>query len=283
MVFPDAKTRVIAIFGHPVHHSLSPVIHNTAFQQQELNYVYVAINLLPDRVSKAIQAMNAFGFAGANVTIPHKETVLPYMDSLSDTAKAIGAVNTIVCKGDHLHGDNTDSEGFLAPLKDLDLQGTPITLLGAGGAARAAAYALLRDYSPNPLTLVARRIRQAEKLANDFSSWGDHLEICDFNSASKYLRKSKLIINCTPIGMYPNGAETPWEQKEDFSSGQIVYDLVYRPHRTRLLQEAADRGSMTIGGLTMFIEQAAAAYRQWTSREMPIDVVRNTLSKLFDA
>ncbi|MCY3630591.1 MAG: shikimate dehydrogenase [Bacteroidota bacterium] len=281
MVFPDATTGIIAILGHPIYYSLSPVIHNTALQQQGLNYVYVAIDLAPDRVPQAVRGLNALGFAGANVTIPHKQAVLPHMDSLSDTARAIGAVNTIVCKENQLYGDNTDIEGFLAPLKDLELHGAPMTLLGAGGAARAAAYGLLRDYSPNPLTLVARRVGQAENLANDFSAFGAHLEVCDFDSASRYIRESRLIVNCTPIGMYPNVQETPWEQKEDFVPGQIVYDLVYRPYRTRLLQEAANRGSVTIGGLTMLIEQAAAAYRQWTDREMPVDVVHDTLAKLF--
>ncbi len=281
MVFPDANTEMIAILGHPVDHSLSPIIHNTALQRQGLNYIYLAVDLVPERVSEAIRGLSALGFAGANVTIPHKQAVLSHMDDLSDAAGAIRAVNTIVCKEGRLYGDNTDIEGFLAPLRDMKLHGAPMTLLGAGGAARAAAYGLLRDYCPNPLTLVARRTSQAEILVRDFANFGGCLEVCDFDSASKFIRNSRLIVNSTPIGMYPNVQETPWKQKEDFTPEQIVYDLVYRPHRTRLLQDAAERGAMTIGGLTMLIEQAAASYRQWTNREMPVGTVRDTLAKLF--
>ena len=282
MGFPNVKTRMIAILGFPVHHSFSPIIHNTAFQHQGLNFVYLAVGLAPDKLAHAVHGLSALGFVGANVTIPHKQAVLPYMDHLSEAARAIGAVNTIVCKNDRLYGDNTDIEGFLAPLRDLELNGTPMTILGAGGAARAAAYGLLRDYNPNPLTLVARRPVQAEKLVHDFVEFSSQLEVSDFESASTSIKKSRLIVNSTPVGMHPNVHETPWEKKEDFSSDQIIYDLVYRPRRTRLLQETELCGASTVGGLGMLIEQAAASYRQWTDREMPIGVVRDALAELFD-
>ncbi len=279
--FPDVKTRMIAILGHPVHHSFSPVIHNTAFQHQGLNFVYLAVDLAPERLSQALHGLSALGFAGANVTIPHKQAVLPYMDCLSESAKMTGAVNTIVCKDDQLYGDNTDVEGFMAPLRDIKLQEMPMTLLGAGGAARAAAYALIKYYNPKPLTLVARRARQAEQLVNDFAQYSLQLDVSDFESASKCIQKSRMVVNSTPVGMHPQIHQTPWDRKSDFSSDQIVYDLIYRPARTQLLQDAESRGAMVIGGLTMLIEQAAAAYRQWTGREMPLTVVRSTMEDLF--
>lgn len=281
MVFPDAKTGIIAVLGYPVRHSYSPLIHNTALQHQGLNYTYLAVDLPPSRLYQALHGLIALGFVGVNVTIPHKEAVLPYMDELSDAAREIGAVNTIVCKEGHLYGDNTDIEGFLAPLKAFDLRATPMTILGAGGAARAAAYGLLGEYHPRPLTLIARRVDQAEKLADDFASMGCRIEVCDFASASAIIRESRLIVNSTPIGMYPNISDTPWEQEEDFSSGQIIYDLVYRPNSTRLLREAELREATTIGGLAMFIEQAAVAYRQWTDLDMPREVVRDVLAQVF--
>lgn len=284
MIFPDAKTRMIAILGHPVRHSFSPIIHNTALRHQGLNFVYLAADVLANSLPQALKGLSALGFAGANVTIPHKEAVLPYMDNLTSGAKAVGAVNTIVCKGDMLYGDNTDIEGFLSPLRGMEIKGEPMVLLGAGGAARAAAYGLLKHHRPRPLTVVARRVDQAEKLVNDLARFrGDgELNVTDFASASPYIRSSQLIVNSTPVGMHPNTTETPWEQREDFSSGQLVYDLVYRPNRTRLLENAESRGATVIGGLNMLVEQAAAAYRQWTDRDLPIEAVYSTLRSLLD-
>ncbi|MXY07333.1 MAG: shikimate dehydrogenase [Rhodothermaceae bacterium] len=284
MIFPNAKTKMIAILGHPVRHSFSPIIHNTALRHQGLNFVYLAADILPSSLPQALQGLSALGFAGANVTIPHKEAVLPYMDSLTSAAKAVGAVNTIVCKGDKLYGDNTDIEGFLSPLRGIEIKGKPMVLLGAGGAARAAAYGLLKEYRPHPLTVVARRVDQAEKLVKDLAKFrGDgELNVTDFASAAMYIRNSQLIVNSTPVGMHPNNSETPWEHCEDLSSGQVVYDLVYRPSRTRLLEEAESRGATVIGGLTMLVEQAAAAYRHWTDQDLPIEVVYSTLRSLLD-
>ena len=277
MAFPDVNTKIIVILGSPLDHTLSPFIHNTAFQYQGLNFVYLAVNLSSQQLAKALGGLSALGFAGANVTIPYKKDVLPYMDHLSDSARSIGAVNTIVCKKGHLYGDNTDIEGFLVPLQGLELQKMPMAVFGAGGAARAVVYGLLKEYNPEPLTLIARRVDQAEKLANDFASFGGQLEVSDFESASKSVRESRLIVNATPSGMYPHMEDTPWKQVQDFSTGQIVYDLVYRPDRTRLLRDADTRGAITIGGLTMLVEQAAAAYRQWTEQDMPVAVVYESL------
>ncbi len=275
---------MIAILGHPVRHSFSPIIHNTALRHQGLNFVYLAADVLPNRLSQALEGLSALGFAGANVTLPHKEAVLPYMDSLTSAAKAVGAVNTIVCKGGQLYGDNTDVEGFLSPLRGMEIKGKPMVLLGAGGAARAVAYGLLKHYRPCPLTVVARRVEQAEKLVNDLAKFsGDgELNVTDFASAAMHVRNSQLIVNSTPVGMHPNTRETPWEQREALSPGQVVYDLVYRPSRTRLLEDAESRGATVIGGLTMLVEQAAAAYRQWTDQDLPIEVVNSTLRGLLD-
>lgn len=279
MAFPNVQTKVVVILGSPLEHSLSPFIHNTAFQHQGLNFVYLAASFPEQRLQEALHGLSALGFAGANVTIPYKQAVLPYMDHLSEPARAIGAVNTIICKNDQIYGDNTDIEGFLSPLRDLELQRMPMVVLGAGGSARAVVYGLLKEYTPNPLTLVARRVRQAEKLAADLASFGGKIEICDFASASKSIQDSRLIVNTTPLGMYPHVENTPWKQPQDFSPGQIVYDLVYLPNPTRLIQEAGRRGASTIGGLTMLVEQAASAYRQWTEQDMPVAFVRESLTR----
>ena len=279
MDFPDANTKLAVIIGHPIGHSLSPLIHNTAFRHQGLNIVYMAMDIAPENLSEGLCGLAAFGCIGANVTIPYKEAVLPHLDHLSEVAKAIGAVNTIVCQQGKLYGDNTDVSGFLAPIRDFALHNAQMTILGAGGAARAAAYGLLKEFSPRPLTLVARRVDQAQNIVRDFSGLSKHMEVCDFKSASSDIQKSRLIVNSTPVGMHPKTRETPVDQKIHFSSDQIVYDMVYRPKHTQLLKQAECHGATVIGGIEMLIHQAAVAYKQWTHQEMPVDVVRNVLAQ----
>jgi len=281
MDFPNAKTRLAMIIGHPIGHSLSPLIHNTAFRHQGLNYVYMAMEITPENLSKGLRGLTALGCVGANVTIPYKEDVLPHMNHLSEVAKAIGAVNTIVCQEDQLYGDNTDVSGFLAPIVDLPLKNTPMTILGAGGAARAAAFGLVQYFDPQPLTLVARRVDQAQNIVRDFSGLSSRINVCDFPSSSTSIQKSRLIVNATPLGMHPHVDQTPLDRSIYFSSNQVVYDMVYRPNRTRLLKQAESQGAQVIGGLNMLIHQAAAAYKQWTHHDMPLDVVRNALNQTF--
>ena len=278
----DADTRLVTLLGHPVEHSLSPLIHNTAFQAQEVNAVYVATPVHPDALPSGVAGLEALQFLGANVTVPHKEGVRALLDDVSERAAAVGAVNTIVCADDGLRGDNTDVEGFLSPLDAAAgdaLGGAPMLVFGAGGAARAVVYGLLARYAPEQLTLVARRPEQAEALAADFA---DHdpenaLRVTTFDDAGPAVRASRLLVNATPLGMAPETDGTPWPDNSDFGAEQVAYDLVYNPEETRFLQAAAAQGATTIGGLDMLVGQAAAAYEQWTGREMPTDAVYEAL------
>lgn len=283
----DAKTQVVTLLGHPVEHSLSPHIHNAAFRVQGVNAVYVATPVAPNALEPAIEGLRALKLLGANVTVPHKEAVLPLLDEVSERAAAVGAVNTIVRDASHdgrdrLYGDNTDVEGFLSPLVDrvgTALEGASMIVFGAGGAARAVTYGLLDQYSPDRLTLVARRPEQAEALAADLEGYdpGDALGVSTFEDATEAVRRSRLLVNATPLGMAPDTEHRPWDAPDDLGPDHVAYDLVYNPEETRFLREAAAQGAKTIGGLDMLVEQAAAAYLQWTGREMPREAVYESL------
>lgn len=278
----DGETRLLTLIGDPVAHSRSPFIHNTALQHQGHNMVYVTTRVRAGEVREAVAGLRALHVAGANVTIPHKEAVLPFLDEVHPRAKAVGAVNTIVARPDRtLRGDNTDVVGFLEPLAPYRaaLQGASVVILGAGGAARAAAYALLSTYELERLTLAARRPAQAEQLAAHLAphAAGDALHVVPLDRAGQRVRQAKLVVNATPVGMHPRTDATPWPTPGDFTAQHVVYDLIYTPRHTRLLQEATAQGATAVGGLGMLIGQAAAAYAQWTGAAMPVEVVREAL------
>lgn len=285
-----ATTRPIVLLGDPVEHSFSPLIHNTGFRAQCLDYVYLACRVPKEALPRALMGLRALGLAGANVTIPHKEAVHTLLDWCTPRAAAIGAVNTIVCQSDAqgatvLMGDNTDVEGFLEPLRPLAdrLTGSGMVVLGAGGAARAVVYALLTAFQPARLTIVARSRTRAEALAADFADYDTRqaLGLASWEDAAPAIRRAQLVVNATPVGMYPHVEASPWPYADDFFPGQIVYDLVYNPVQTRLLREAAARGATPINGLTMLIGQAAAAYQQWTGHALPREAVWTALQPLL--
>jgi shikimate dehydrogenase len=230
-----------------------------------------------------VDGLEALQLLGANVTVPHKEAVRPLLDDVSERAAAVGAVNTIVRTDAGLRGDNTDVEGFRVPLAErlgvAALEGTGMVVFGAGGAARAVAYALLDRYAPARLTLVARRPEQAEALAADLAGYDpqDALRVSTFDDAGPAVRAARLLVNATPLGMAPETDGTPWPDDTDFGPDHVAYDLVYTPEETRFLRAAAARGATTIGGLDMLVGQAAAAYEQWTGRPMPTAAVYEAL------
>ncbi|MEP0545757.1 MAG: shikimate dehydrogenase [Rhodothermales bacterium] len=277
---PDASTRLVLLLGDPIAHSLSPLIHNTAFRAAGLDAVYLTCRVAPDAVAEAVAGLRALDVLGANVTIPHKRTALLHLDLLTPEAEAIGAVNTITRLDDGtLRGDNTDAAGFLHGLDTEALRSAPALVFGNGGAARAVVYALLTALRPPSLTLAARTPAAAEALAADFARFDERgaLRVVPLADAGPAVRSSRLIVNATPLGMHPHEDATVWPDAEDFGDGQTVYDLVYAPTETRLLRDAASRGARTVGGLAMLVGQAAAAFEQWTGQPMPLDAVRAAL------
>ena len=268
------------LFGDPVAHSLSPLIHNTAFQVAGTDAVYRARRVTAERLEAAVAELREPHVLGANVTIPHKQAVIPHLDVLTPEAKAVGAVNTIVRERDGtLRGSNTDAAGFLSGLDPEALRGATTLVFGAGGAARAVVYALLTALRPETLTLVARRPAQAEALAADFAALDSDGALCivAFDNARDAVRRAQLVVNATPLGMQPHENATPWPDAWDFSPAHTVYDLVYAPEETRLLRDAAARGAHVVGGLAMLVGQASAAFEQRTGQPMPLHAVHAAL------
>ena len=265
-------------------------MQNAAFAAAGIEGVYVPLPVQPQRVGEAVAGLRALGFRGANVTVPHKQAVIPHLDELSSTAAALGAVNTIVVREDgSLFGDNTDARGFLADLVEQgitlgDMQKGGALILGAGGSARAVAYALAS--AGVPVRIWARRPEQAEQLAADLHPHlGDESLILNFQSSisnTQYqIAKIKFIINCTPVGMSPHSDASPWPDDLPFHADQFLYDLVYNPPETKLMRQARAGGAVASNGLGMLLHQGALAWEQWTGVPAPLAAMRRGLEKGF--
>lgn len=275
----NQNTKIIGVIGHPIKHSFSPLMHNISFELSGLNYLYLPFDVPPSALKDAMKGMNALGIKGFNVTVPLKEKVLPLLKDVSEEASIIGAVNTIVNDEGTLRGYNTDVFGIiesLMPHKD-ELAGAKVSVIGAGGAARSVIYALIRTFKVGHITIINRTEQIAESLKEYFTAKMLYTEMKSLPLAPPDLvetfRDSKLIINTTSMGMYPNIDDSATEIKESFMKGQIVFDVVYNPVKTKLLRLAESQGATIITGLKMFVEQGAKSYELWTGEKMPIDKV----------
>jgi shikimate dehydrogenase len=269
-------TTRLALLGYPLSHSLSAAMHNAALAELGLtDWQYDAMPVEPARLGEAVQAIRGGGFAGANVTVPHKETVIQYLDGLTPVAEAIGAVNTLVKRDGKLIGHNTDAAGLLADFyaHDIHISNREVLILGAGGAARAAVAALA------PLgceiRVAARRPEQVASLQSILESSNIiltyDLTILDLKRASENV---VLIINCTPIGMTPKTEASPWFSAVPLPRGTFVYDMVYNPADTLLTRQARAAGLRADTGLGMLIEQGALALELWTGKTAPRKLMR---------
>ncbi len=268
-------TILVGLIGWPLGHSVSPAMHNAAFQTLGLDGRYEALPVPPEQVGDLVRSLHARGFRGVNVTIPYKQAVMPLMDELSEAAQRIGAVNTIVVEPDgRLRGDNTDWLGFLHPLDErgFDLADKSVLLLGAGGAARAVVYALLQRNIAR-LTIWNRSLDRAEALARHAATLDSLLTI---DNCELSIVNSDLIVNSTPIGMWPHINESPWPADLSFPSRALVYDLVYRPEQTQFLRQAEAAGCSVQGGMEMLVVQGAAAFRLWTGHYPSLGVMMTT-------
>lgn len=280
----NAHTRFCGVIGNPVEHSLSPAIHNAAFQKLGLNFVYLAFRV--EAIGDAIKGLRALGsFRGASVTIPHKVASIPFLDVVEPTARHIGAINTIVAENGLLTGYNTDATGAMRALREGagSLQGKQVVMLGSGGAARAIAFALAAEPGVAGLTLLGVDDHERAALAADLRT-KTALAVRDalLNDAAlaRELPGAQVLIHCTPIGMSPK-TEASCVPAALLHAGLAVMDIVYNPRETRLLKDARQAGCATIPGLEMFLYQAVAQFELWTNQPAPADVMRAVLESRF--
>ena len=282
----SAKTKVCGLIGDPVEHSMSPVMHNAAFRELGLDYLYVPFRVKKEEIGKAIDGMRALNLRGLNITIPHKVAIIPLLDELDPLAEKIGAVNTIVNNDGVLRGYNTDASGLLQSMwtNGIEPRDKNIVIIGAGGASRAVTF-ILADKKAR--LVILNRIQEldwakelASQITQTFRQKIEALELTRENLA-KVLNKADILLNATNAGMSPNTEETPVDA-DLLRPELVVYDIVYNPSKTRLLREAEMINAKTIGGLDMLTWQGALAFQMWTGRKAPVELMKREAAKLLE-
>ncbi|MBD3214215.1 MAG: shikimate dehydrogenase [Candidatus Lokiarchaeota archaeon] len=264
----DSKTSLLCLIGWPIKHSMSPIMHNAVLQKLKLNYVYLAFNVKKEELKPAINGIKALDIKGVNITIPHKETIIPYLDEIDPLAAKIGAVNTIKKKNGVLIGKNTDAEGAKKSLLDegCTLSGKNVLVLGAGGASRAVCFALADDV--DKIFIANRTEKRALSLAKQINKKTDGIAEGHSNTKpilERLISNSQILINTTPIGMHPKTDEMPLPENM-LHRNLFVFDAIYNPLKTKLLKKAEKKGCRILGGLDMLVNQGALAFEYWTGK-----------------
>ena len=272
MIQISGRTKITGLFGYPVEHTLSPAMHNAAFTELGLDYCYVPFLVHPDYLEYAVKAIKSLNLSGVNVTVPHKEKVMPFLDEINEEASFIGAVNTIVNSGGKLTGYNTDGRGFMQSLLEggTSIEGKDILIIGAGGASKAISYYL--SQKAKTLYLYDIDKYKVEKLVQDLNNIFNNVYIIENISS---IDRFHIIINATPLGL----------KKEDplpfdttlLRTEQTVCDVIYK--KTRLLEEASKKGCVTLDGMGMLLWQGVFAFELWTGKKPRVEVMRNALLK----
>ncbi|MEH2391875.1 MAG: shikimate dehydrogenase [Nostoc sp.] len=299
-VLITGKTKLLGVIGHPVEHSLSPVMHNAALAQivvrvasrreditdLGLDYVYLPFPIAPENLEIAIAGFAAIGVVGFNVTIPHKQAIMPLLSEITPLAQTIGAVNTVSRQNNKWVGTNTDIEGFIAPLQTTykqDWNQKVAVILGNGGAARAV-VAGCHQLGFAKIHVVGRNMQRLDGFAKSWSNSpiSENLQVDQWEELSKLIPQANLLVNTTPIGMYPKVDESPLSVEEiaNLPTGAIAYDLIYIPKPTQFLEQAQKQGAIAIDGLEMLVQQGVAALKIWLQQEtVPVEVMRQALQK----
>jgi shikimate dehydrogenase len=277
-------TKLLGVIGDPIEHSLSPVMHNAAIASLGVDYVYLPLPVKPADLGVAIAGFNAIGLVGFSITIPHKQAILPLLSHVSSVAQVVGAVNTVWRTETGWSGTNTDVEGFIAPLQAYkwDWSQTTPLILGYGGAARAVVVGLTQ-LGCTEIHVVGRNV---QKLSQFQQSWVNAplpvtINVHLWEQLPQLITQADLVVNTTPIGMYPNVEQSPIDAAamQGLRNGAIAYDLIYTPNPTQFLRDAKNQGAITIDGLEMLVQQGAAALKIWIEQTPPVDIMRQSLQQ----
>lgn len=282
-----STTRLLGVIGDPVAHSLSPDMHNAAIAALEIDYCYVAFHVLPDGIESALDGMRALQIRGLNVTLPHKSAVMPHLDRVSDEALAVGAVNTISLRDGELVGQNTDVYGLVTALEHtagLAVLPEHCVILGAGGVARAAVYALASRKEVRRVSILNRTVARAEALARDMQRiTGKAIDAGDLTKDTQMRRfvDAGLVVNGTSLGMIPEVDRTPLAVTDAIHPRLVLYDTVFNPLDTLLMRQFRSAGARAFGGLDMLVYQGARSFAVWTGIEPPVDVMKRAIIGRF--
>ncbi|MCK6257786.1 shikimate dehydrogenase [Fictibacillus sp. KIGAM418] len=263
--------KLVGLIGYPVSHSMSPEMHNAAFQKSGLPFYYDKYEVHPDRLEEAIYNMRTKGFAGWNVTIPHKQTIMPYLDKISDEAKKIGAVNTVLNENGKLIGYNTDGAGFVKGLirhVHFPIEQANVLIIGAGGASRAIGYALAQT-APKSIVIANRTMEKARDI--QIECLREHDKVMSLQEAAAVLSDFQIVINTTSIGMKNDGS-TPIDLHH-LAPGTVLSDIIYNPYKTAFLQEGEKRGAVIDNGVSMLVLQGALSFEKWTGMQPDIELM----------
>lgn len=277
------KTNIVGIFGYPVEHTLSPIMHNAAFTELGISCLYLPFRVKPENLKGALLAVRALNITGINLTIPHKVEVIKYLDEVTKEVTLIGSVNTVQHKDGKLIGHNTDGQGFVASLKQdmgFDPRGKNVLLIGAGGSSRAILAELIQKGVKSILITnrtSSRGIRLVQEFSEKFSqSILTFIPLSDIKE-EKRLAETDLLVNTTSLGM--KGEEIPGLPLDTLPSRCVVYDIIYSPLRTRLIEAAASRGLVAQNGLGMLLHQGGLSFQIWAKRSPPLKIMREALIK----
>ena len=283
MIPITGHTRLTALLGSPVAHSISPLMHNEAFQLLDLDYTYLCFEVNEETLTAAVDGLKACGIPGFNLTMPNKNKIVELLDELSPAARLIGAVNTVVNDDGHLTGYNTDGVGYMQAVKDAgyDITGKTITIMGAGGAATAICAQAALD-GVEKIHIFARETSRfwdrTQKLAENINSTLPCKAVLHENkdtaALAQAISESALLLNATSVGMSPNTEGTIIEDTSLYHPDLIVSDVIYNPRETRFLKEAREAGCRTFNGMYMLLYQGAEAFRLWTGKEMPVKEIK---------
>ena len=276
------STNIVALIGHPVEHSFSPPMHNRAFEKLNMDYAYVAFDVEPANLKSAIEGAKALNIKGFNVTIPHKISVIEFLDEIDEVASLIGAVNTIDFK--NMKGYNTDGIGAVKAIEEVtSIKDKNVVIAGAGGASRAISFYIAK-YGADTMTILNRNPLKARNLASDVSNSGliGEVKSDSISEINAYLADADILIDTTPVGMHPNVDDEPIATSQNMHEDLVVFDAVYNANETVLLKEAIKAGAKPVYGIKMLLYQGAESFKIWTGRDAPVDEMEMALRKTLN-